>query len=267
MSAKRQWKIENGKWKILFLLLPVLSFALNISVTVLPQKGVIKSIAKNKANVFVMVPPGSDPATYSISIKDLKKIRNSSIYFTIGVPFDKKYINKIKEINPHIKIVYFGKYLNKESNPHIWLSPAKLQLEAKVVLDTLIEIDPKNKKFYLKNYVNYINSLANLEKEGFMKIKQKSFITFHPAFYHFAQDFHLKEIALEKEGKSPSFSYLNKVLKIAKENNIKTVIIAPEFPKKYAEIIANKINAKTYLIDPLNENPLYTIKKLIKVLQ
>jgi len=186
-------KIANGKWKIIFLFLPILSFALNISVTVLPQKGVIKAIAPN-ANIFVMVPPGSNPATYSINFKDLKKIKNSDIYFTIGVPFDKKYINKIKEINPKIKIIYFGKYLNKSSNPHIWLSPAKLQLQAKVVLNTLIELDPKNKEIYLNNYIKYINSLANLEKEGFSKIKQKAFITFHPAFYHFAKDFNLNEI-------------------------------------------------------------------------
>jgi zinc transport system substrate-binding protein len=265
MNAKKEWK--KSKKFLLFLLLPILSFALNISVTVLPQKGVIKAIAGKKANVFVMVPPGSSPATYSITLKELKNIKKSKIYFTIGVPFDKKYLSKIKEVNPNIKIVYFGKYLNKDLNPHIWLSPAKLQLEAKVVLDELIKADPENKKFYLNNYVKFINSLANLEKEGFLNIKQKAFITFHPAFYHFAKDFHIKEIALEKEGKEPSFSYLNKVLKIAKENNIKTVIISPEFPKKYAEIIAEKIGAKTYVISPLNEDPRITIKKLIKVLK
>jgi zinc transport system substrate-binding protein len=266
MNAKNQWKIKSKRF-LLFLLLPVLSFALNISVTVLPQKGVVKAIAGEKANVYVMVPPGSSPATYSISFKELKNIKKSDIYFTIGVPFDKKYISKIKEVNTKIKVVYFGKYLKKDSNPHIWLSPAKLQLEAKVVMDELIKKDPENKKFYLKNYVNFINSLANLEKDGFLKIKQKAFITFHPAFYHFAKDFHINEIALEKEGKEPSFSYLNKVLKTAKENNIKTVIISPEFPKKYAEIIAQKIGAKTYVISPLNEDPRVTIKELTKALQ
>jgi len=256
----------NAKYKSLLLLLPILSFALNISVTVLPQKGVIKAIAPD-SNIFVMVPPGNSPATYSITFRDLKKIKNSDIYFTIGVPFDKKYINKIKEINPNIKIVYFGKYLNLSSNPHIWLSPAKLMLQAKVVLNTLIELDPKNKEIYLNNYVKYINSLANLEKEGFSKIKQKAFITFHPAFYHFADDFNLKEIAIQKEGKTPSFSYLAKIINIAKKNHIKSVIISPEFPKKYAKIIAKKINANTYIISPLNEDPRKTIKKLIKALQ
>jgi len=252
--------------KLSILFLPWILLALNIGVTVLPQKGIIKAIAPN-SNVFVMVPPGSNPATYSLTFVDLKKIKNSDIYFTIGVPFDKRYINKIKEVNPQIKIVYFGKYLNPSSNPHIWLSPAKLQLQAKVVLDTLIELDPKNKEIYLNNYVKYINSLANLEKEGFNKIKQKAFITFHPAFYHFAKDFNLNEIAIQKEGKNPSFSYLAKIINLAKKNHIKSVIISPEFPKKYAEIVAKKINAKTYTISPLNEDPRTTIKKLIKALQ
>ena len=266
MNAKRL-KVKNEKLKVLlFMFLPIFSFALNISVTILPQKGVIKAIAPN-TNVNVTVPPGNSPATYSPSFAELKALKNSDIYFTIGVPFDKKYLNKIKEINPSIEIVYFGKYLNVEKNPHIWLSPAFLQLEAKVVLDTLIEKNPKNKEIYLKNYKNYINKLATLEKEGFENIKQKAFITFHPSFYYFAKDFHLREIALEKEGKSPSFAYLAKVIKLAKKYKVKTVIISPEFPTKYAKIIANKINAKVAVISPLNEDPTKTIKKLIKTLK
>ena len=251
---------------LLFFIFVIPLMALNISVTILPQKGVIKNIAPD-ANINVMIPPGNSPATYSPTFKELKAIKNSDIYFTIGVPFDKKYLKKIKEINPKIKIAYFGKYLKTEKNPHIWLSPAFLMLEAKVVLDNLIEIDPKNKFTYVKNYKNYINKLANLEVKGFREIKQKAFITFHPSFYYFAKDFHLKEISLEKEGKTPSFQYLAKVIQIAKKENIKTVIISPEFPKKYAKIVANKIGANVKIISPLNEYPEDTINQLIKALQ
>ncbi len=263
-----QRKTENGKWKILlfFLLISPL-FALNVSVTVLPQKGVVKAIAGKKTKVNVMVPPGASPAIYSPEFKQLKAIKNSQVYFTIGIPFDKKYLNKIKEINPQIKIVYFGKYLKTTNNPHIWLSPAFLMLEAKAVLDTFIDIDPQNKNFYLKNYQNYIQKLSSLEVKGFKKIHQKAFITFHPSFFYFAKDFHLKQIALQKKGNTPSFAYLAKVIKTAKKEHIKTVIISPEFPEKYAKIIASKIDAKTVVISPLNEDPIKTVNELIKALQ
>jgi len=259
MNVKR----ISEKLKVL-LFLPILSFALDVSVTILPQKDIIKAIAPD-INVNVMVPPGNSPATYSPDFKQLKAIKNSKVYFTIGVPFDNKYIKKIKELNPDIRVVYFGKYLKTDKNPHIWLSPALLQLQAKAVLDTLIEINPDKKEFYLQNYKKLIDKLASLEVKGF-NIHQKTFITFHPSFYYFAKDFHLKEIAIEKEGKSPSFSYLAKVIKLAKENNVKTVIISPEFPKKYATIIARKIRAKVVVISPL-QNPISTIEKLIKALQ
>jgi zinc transport system substrate-binding protein len=257
----------NVKNKFLILFLPIISFAINISVTILPQKGVVKAIAKDYANVNVMVPPGASPATYSPDFKQLKAIKNSDIYFTIGVPFDKKYENKIKEINPNIKIVYFGKYLKTSQNPHIWLSPAFLMVEAKVVLNTLIKEDPKHKNFYSNNYNAYISKLSLLEKKGFKEIKQKAFITFHPSFYYFAKDFLIKQIAIEKEGKSPSFAYLAKIIKTAKKENIKTVIISPEFPKKYAQIVAQKIGAKVVIISPLNEKPEKTINQLIEALK
>ncbi len=253
--------------KLIILIISLPLFALNISVTILPQKGVIKAIAKDKVKINVMVPPGNSPATYSPNFSQLKAVKNSQIYFTIGVPFDKKYLSKIKEINPSIEVVDFGKWIKKENNnPHIWLSPALLMLQAKVVLNTLIKKDSKNKDFYIKNYNEFVNSLNLLEKEGF-NIRQKAFITFHPSFYYFAKDFLIKEIAIQKEGKSPSFAYLAKIIKTAKQNGVKTVIISPEFPTKYAKIVASKIGAKVAVISPLKEDPRNTIKELIKALK
>lgn len=250
--------------RIFMLLLPLILLA-NVSVTILPQKFVVNAIAPEE-DVNVMVTPGNSPATYSPTFKELKKIKDSQIYFSVGVPFDKKYMAKIKELNPAIKIDYFGKYLKTTSNPHIWLSPAFLMLEAKVVLDDLIALHPEKREIYLKNYKNYIQKLAELESRGLKEIKQKAFITFHPSFYYFSQDFNIKEIALEKEGKSPSFSYLSKVIKLAKENHIKTVIISPEFPTKYAKIVASRIGAKVVVVSPL-DNPISVINKLIEALK
>jgi len=245
---------------LIFFFIPL--FALNISVTILPQKYIINAIDK-EANVNVLVPPGTSPATYSPTFKEIKNIKNSQIYFTIGVPFDKKYSKKFKELNPNLKIVSQSKCL-KFNNPHVWLSPIKLICLAKTTLNTLISLNPSKKEIYIKNFLNYTKTLLNLEKEGF-KIK-KSFITFHPSFYHFAKDFNIKEIALEKEGKAPSLKYIQKVINIAKKEKIDVVIISPEFPKKYAQIIANKLNAKVYVISPLND-PIITIKELIKALK
>jgi zinc transport system substrate-binding protein len=267
MNAK-QLPVKSEKLKVLltlFFLTPL--FALNISVTILPQKGVVKAIGGNRVNVNVMVPPGNSPATYAPNFAQLKKLKKSDIYFTIGVPFDKKYLSKIKEINPEIKVVDFGENIEKTDNPHIWLSPALLQLEAKNVLDTLIQNDPENKNFYLNNYKNYINRLASLEVKTYKKIRQKAFITFHPSFYYFAKDFHIRQIAIQKEGKSPSFAYLAKIIKLAKKENVQTVIISPEFPTKYAKIIAEKIGAKVIVISPLNEKPETTINKLAGALK
>ena len=118
MNAKISNQVPSSKF-LVFLLLPIISFAINISVTILPQKGIVEAIGGNKVNVNVMVPPGNSPATYSANFKQLKELKNSQIYFTIGVPFDKKYTNKIQQINSDIKIIDFGQYIKKDKNPHI----------------------------------------------------------------------------------------------------------------------------------------------------
>ena len=83
---------RRKKMRFLIIFIGSLLFGLNISVTILPQKGIVKEIAGNNAKINVMVPPGSSPATYDLSFKQLKDLKKADIYFTIGVPFDKKYI-------------------------------------------------------------------------------------------------------------------------------------------------------------------------------
>jgi len=109
--------------KLIFLLVAINLFAYNVTVSIIPQKFVVEKIAGNKANVNVMVLPGNEPESYSPKPQQLLSLKHSLIYFKIGVPFEKAWINKFIAINPKIKIVDFENGIKKDKNPHIWLDP------------------------------------------------------------------------------------------------------------------------------------------------
>jgi zinc transport system substrate-binding protein len=109
--------------KLIFLLFCVNLFAYNVTVSIIPQKFVVNKIAGNKANVNVMVLPGNEPATYSPKPQQLLSLKHSLIYFKIGVPFEKAWINKFIAINPKMKIVDVTEGMKKDKNPHVWLAP------------------------------------------------------------------------------------------------------------------------------------------------
>jgi len=255
--------------KLIFLLIAINLFAYNVTVSIIPQKFVVEKIAGNKANVNVMVLPGNEPETYSPKPQQLLSLKHSVIYFKIGVPFEKAWINKFIAINPKMKIVDFEKGIKKGKNPHIWLDPIFLIQEAKTVRNALTNLDAKNKSFYEKNYKQFVKECKITNKKIHKlldNLKQRTFIIYHPSLYYFAKRYNLNEIALEKEGKEPGLRYMMRLINTAKEKHIKMIFTSPEFSQKSAKFIAEKIDGKVVSFSPLKYNIFDNLLRVAKLL-
>ena len=252
--------------KIVILLFTFIQLFGVVSVSILPQKFIIDKITNSSINVNVMIPKGSSPATYSPKPQQLFALKNSNIYFSIGVPFEKAWIKKFASINRNIKIVNFAKYINKDKNPHIWLDPIFLIQEAKVVYEELSKLYPKQKEFFYKNFLKFKTECEKFHRFAKNNLHKQTFIIFHPNLYYFAKRYNLKEIALEKNGKEATIKYLLNIIKIAKQHNIKLILTAPEFSHKNANFLANKIDAKVVEFSALKYDIFQNLKKVITLL-
>jgi zinc transport system substrate-binding protein len=76
-----------------------------VFVSILPQKYFVEQIAGDLVKVEVMVKPGASPATYEPKVSQMKQLASSAIYFAIGVPFEKAWLDRIAGVNPHMRIV------------------------------------------------------------------------------------------------------------------------------------------------------------------
>lgn len=273
-------------------------FAYNITVSITPQKYFVEQIAKDKANINVMVKPGFSPATYSPKTSQMLKLANSSLYFTIDVPFEDAWLEKFKASNSKMIIIDTAKHIKKLKmekhehhekdeeevhngtddshhhekglDPHIWLDPKLVKIQAKTILEALINIDYKNKDFYTKNYHIFINKLNKLDNtiQGILKdIPNKTFMVFHPSWQYFAKAYGLEQIAVEKEGKEPKVKELIELVKEAKEHNIKVLFVAPQFSQNSAKKIAHSINGKVISIDHLAYDWEENLIKIAKTFQ
>jgi len=220
------------------------------------------------------VPHGSSPATYAIKPSQLKALKKAKLYFTIGVPFEEHYFDRIKAATPNLKIVDSGRYVRRfplshdgqtHPDPHIWLAPPYVMSIARVIVQELCKIDPAHSANYLSNYELFIQRLAKLDSQIFAKLlhlKKRSFIVYHPSFGYFARVYGLRQIAIEQEGKSPKAKELEKLIELAKKEGIATIFIEPQFPKRSAELLARKIGAKIEVIDPLAPDWEANIKRI-----
>ena len=142
-------------------------------------------------------------------------------------------------------------------DPHIWLEPALVKNQAKIIYRELVKIDKENEEFYKKNLQKFLVEIEVLDDKLtsiLKKYEHKSFMVFHPSWGYFAKKYHLEQIAIEVEGKEPKPAQLVELIDEAKKHNIKVVFVSPQFSLKGAKTISNSIKANVVTIDPLSLN-------------
>ena len=246
------------------------SASMKVAVSIAPQKYFLEQIMGKDSDITILVPTGSSPATYAPKPSQLKALKNASLYFSIGVAFEENWLPRFSSINKNMKIIdtskgitkrsmqhKHGDHHHKGSDPHIWLSPKLIMIQAKTIRDALSAEEPSQKEKYDKNYAVFISKLKTLDNQIetiLSPLKQKSFIVFHPSFGYLADDYGLTQVAIEKEGKEPSLRHIKRVIDYAKEQDIKTIFVAPQFSQKAAEQIAKQVGATVTTINPLSQD-------------
>jgi zinc transport system substrate-binding protein len=244
----------------------------NIVVSILPQKFFVEQITKDKADITVMVKPGNSPHTYEPKPSQMKDIAKANIYFSIGVEFEKSWLDKFVNQNQSMQIINVSKNIARynKKDPHIWTSPKNVKIIALNILNTMIKQDPKNSKFYTKNYDSFIKYITNIDdqiKYILRNTKQKSkFMVFHPSWGYFALKYHLVQLPIQVQGKAPKPKDIVQLIKIAKKQKVKAIFTQPEFSTKVATTIANQLNIKVIQTSPLDPKWGDNLLKLAKAI-
>ena len=255
-----------------------------LTVSISPQKYFVQKIVKDKFDINVMVKPGASPHTYEPKSSQMKSLSNSKIYFYTGVSFENAWLDKFKlsakntifvdtavgieklameehshegEEHDEHKDEAKHDHENEALDPHIWLDPILVKIQAKNIYDAIVKIDSQNSDFYKTNYEEFLKELdlINNELETILKpYENRAFMVFHPSWGYFAKRYNLEQISVEVEGKEPKPNELVELIKDAKIHDIKIVFVSPQFSQKTAKTISSSINAKVVSIDALDEN-------------
>ena len=235
-----------------------------VFVSIAPQKFFVERIGGNEIQVEVMVNPGESPATFNPNPKKMSLLVYAKLYFSIGVPFEKVWISRIKNIQPKLKIIPLNKnttpssdHHQGEGDPHIWLSPPLVKKMVAQIEVALSRQRPEKSAFFKKNYQALIKDIDKLDQEIrqiFAKSKKHTFMVFHPAWTHFAETYSLKQISIEHQGKEPGPRALQEIINVGKKQNIKIIFVQKQFGLTVAKKIAKMIGATVREMDPLAEN-------------
>jgi zinc transport system substrate-binding protein len=257
---------------------------INVMVSILPQIEFVERVGGDLVNVNEMIPPGFSPATYNPSPGQLQKLQSADIYFRIGhIPFEKIQIDRLKEINKRMVVVDTSEGIellsmldhqhedeeddsHKEGDdPHIWLSPSLVKIQANKIYESLTEISPENERYFYDNLSLFLEDLEELDKnlrESFKAIEGETIFVYHPAFGYLASSYGFSQEAVEIEGKDPSPSQLKEIIDKAKDHNVKTIFVQEQFNSDSAEAVAREINGSVIKIDPLARDYFLNLERM-----
>ena len=185
--------------------------------------------------------------------------------------FEIIWLDRFLEVNKTMKLLSLGDNINpveshhhshdgketETADPHYWLSPDCAKIMAKNLKEFLGALNPERNEFYETNYAKLDSIIDNIDNEArqlFSNCEKRAFMIYHPNLEYLARYYNLEEVSVEYEGKEPSPSRLKYLIDRARTENIKAVFVQKEFDVKNAKAIADEIDAKIIIIDPLSED-------------
>ena len=251
---------------------------LSVSVSILPQAYFVERIGGAHVAVNVMVGPGDEPHSYEPTPSQMRVLTQSKIYFSIGVEFEKVWMPRFLAVSPDLRVVDTAAGIERmpmaaahdgeaagEPDPHIWLSPALVKVQAQNIYDALVDVDPAHTVDYHAGLESFLSDIDQLDASicsTFSTIKINEFMTFHPAWGYFASEYGLEMIPIEIGGQEPSAEELARTIDLARQYDIRFIFTQKEFSSKSAEAIAGEIGAQVVLVDPLARDWLSNMQTL-----
>lgn len=266
---------------ILAFLLAVLNAKPVVSATILPVEYFIEQIGSNSVEITTIVKANADPHSFEPKVSDMKKLEFSDLFFAVGIEYEGVWLPKFSKAYPNLKIINtqanahmpqdhdnHDGHDHEEFDTHIWLDPIMVKDQAKIIAQALSDEYPQNSQIYNQNLDKFnqeIDKLDSYIKDSLKDLKNRKFMVFHPSWGYFAKRYDLTQIAIESGGKEPKPAALARLVKRAKDENIKVIFISPGFSKKSAELIAKQTGAKLIEIDPLSKEWLENMYKIADI--
>lgn len=251
-------------------------------VSVLPHKYFVERIGGQQVRVSAMVLPGANPAVYEPKPGQMAELSRAALYFAAGVPFETVWLPRFQGINEKMRVVAVGAGIARRRmsahhhesdgqgatksgageatvlDPHIWLSPPLVLLQARNIWKALCETDPAHAASYDANYRAFVDEIVVLD----VKIRNTlapsgpnpSFMVFHPAWGYFAAAYSLRQWPVELEGKEPKAGDLKELIRQAHQRRVRVIFVQPQFSTRSAKIVAEAIGAELIPLDPLSED-------------
>lgn len=252
------------------------SSKISVVTTIFPYYDFTRSIAGDKAEIKLLLSPGSEPHSYEPSPSDIVAIENCDVFIYNGGESDEWVEGVLESIeNKNMKVIRMMDYVDllyeqnvdhdehnheheehdehgEEYDEHIWTSIRNAVKLTDAIYDELSSCDFANKEIYTKNRDTYINKLQTLDLEisEIVSNAKRKTVVFGDRFpfLYFVTDYSLDyECAFPgcSSETEPSISTVTHMIDFTSNSQIPVVFYLEFSNGKVAKLISEDTGAKT----------------------
>lgn len=230
---------------------------LNVVVTTGMIGDLVLNIGQENVEMTALMGVGVDPHLYKATHGDLRRLQKADVIFYNGLHlegkmqevFEKLALRKpVYAVTQNIDQHQLHRY-GKAHDPHVWFDVSLWYTAGQLVLEKLIQHDPKNADRYRQNAAQYLKQLAALDrwvKQQISQIpkQQRVLITAHDAFGYFGTAYDMEVRGLQGISTATEFGLHD--IKVLKElilaRKIKAVFVESSVPKRFLESLVAGVN-------------------------
>lgn len=269
---------------------------LKVVATFLPIYWFTKAVAGDKAEVEILIPPGTEVHEYQATPANVRSLAQADVLVKNGLDLEEfleatvknaqnpklkqveasKGIQTLQEISPIVKPIEGAgnedhdhdhnedktkdAHEHRSGNPHVWIDPVLAKQQVQNIRDGLIAADPDNKASYETNAAAYIQQLEQLDsrfKQQMQKYPNCTFVTFHDAYPYLAKRYQLQQVAVVNiPEQSISPADVGKTIAAVKQYNVKALFGEPGVDNKLLQSLSQDLSLTLRPLDSLESGPL-----------
>jgi zinc transport system substrate-binding protein len=242
-----------------------------------PQAYFVQRVGGDRVQVDVLVGPGQNPHSYEATPAQVASLAKARVFFRIGMPFEEALLSRLHSAFRQLEIVDTRQgvplrpmeahedldehdgapahhHEEPGDDPHIWLNPRLVKIQAQTIADTLVRLDPAHADQYHRNLAAFDADLDALDARiaaALAPVRGKNLFVYHPAFGYFADAYGLHQVPVEVGGKEPMPQDITRLIRLARQDDVRVIFVQPQFSTRSAEIIARQINGAVVPLDDL----------------